>query len=86
MGGPHPERIKLFYGTAKECINLGSGTWTHLEGACAAVAAGPGGTGVLHDLALLAREALGACAAVFIRSGILAGAAVFAGFMGAAEI
>lgn len=58
----------------------------YLECACAAVAAWPGGTWVLHDLALLAREALGACAAVFVRSGILAGAAVLAGFMGAAEI
>jgi len=41
---------------------------------------------VLHDLALLAREALGACAPIFVRSGIFAGAAVLAGFMGAAEI
>lgn len=58
----------------------------YLECACAAVAARLCGTGVLHDLALCAGETLGACAAVLVRCGVLAGAAVLAGFMGAAVI
>lgn len=61
-------------------------SWSYLERACAAVAAGLCGARMLHNLALLPRQSLGACAAILIRCGVLAGAAMLAGFMGAAVI
>lgn len=75
--------IKLFYGTAEIRIYKSR---AYLERASAAIATGLCGAWMLHNFTLLAGEPLGACAAILIRCGVLAGAAMLAGFMGATVI
>jgi len=58
----------------------------YLECACAAIAARLCGTWMLHNFTLLSRQSFGACASILIRSRVLAGAAMLAGFMGATVI
>lgn len=58
----------------------------YLERTSPAIATGLCGAWMLHNLALLTRQSLGACAPILIRCGVLAGAAMFAGFMGATVI